>query len=152
MIREVCESDIDSVIILCQKHAEHERMPYNSANKKELLTKAIFSEVKQLHCFVVEYNYKIVAYFTYTFDFSTWDAANFLHLDCLYIEPEYRGLGIGKRAIELLKEISSKHNCVNIQWQTPVFNEDAIAFYKKIGALEKQKIRYTLQSSKVNFS
>jgi len=31
-----------------------------------------------------------------------------------------------------------------VQWQTPEFNAPAIAFYKKNGALSKDKVRFTL--------
>ncbi len=145
LIREVRENEIGLIVELCQKHAAHERMTYNPIQKKELLKKAIFSEVKQLYCFVIESNCMIVGYFTYTFDFSTWDASPFLYLDCLYIEAEFRGMGIGKTIIDRLREIGRKNDCVNIQWQTPIFNENAIEFYRRIRAIEKQKLRFTTE-------
>ncbi|WP_170227614.1 GNAT family N-acetyltransferase [Flavobacterium noncentrifugens] len=70
-----------------------------------------------------------------------WDAQRFLYLDCLYLEPDFRGMKIGDRVFEHLKEVAKANHCGNIQWQTPVFSEKAIGFYRRIGAFEKEKLR-----------
>jgi RimJ/RimL family protein N-acetyltransferase len=33
-------------------------------------------------------------------------------------------------------------SCVNVQWQTPTWNEPAIRFYQRLGAKSKQKVRF----------
>jgi ribosomal protein S18 acetylase RimI-like enzyme len=85
----------------------------------------------------------IVGYCSYTFDFSTWDARYFLHLDCLFIEEGFRGMSIGEKLITQVIFIAKQRKCVNVQWQTPIFNEGAIRFYKRIGATGKEKQRFT---------
>jgi ribosomal protein S18 acetylase RimI-like enzyme len=39
-----------------------------------------------------------------------------------------------------------------IQWQTPDTNENAIGFYKKIGASAKPKIRFFLNTEEFNMA
>jgi len=132
------------LIDLCQKHAEYEMASFNSVGKEDNLKKALFSDPPKLFCLVVEVSEIIVGYASYTFDFSTWDAATFMHMDCLYLDEEARGFGIGKILIEKLKQIAKDKNCINIQWQTPVFNERAIKFYHRIGGTGKDKVRFFL--------
>ncbi len=140
-----CEiTDLPKLVVLCQKHAEFEKADYAPEGKEENLKKALFGENPQLFCLVVAAKETIVGYASYTFDFSTWDASTFLYLDCLFLEEETRGLGIGELLIEKLKEIGMQKNCVNIQWQTPQFNERAIKFYNRMGAKGKDKVRFTL--------
>ena len=140
-----CEiADLPKLVILCQKHAEFEKADFSPEGKKENLQKAIFSENPKLFCLVVAAKETIVGYVSYTFDFSTWDTATFMYMDCLFLEEEARSFGIGKVLIEKLKEIAAKNNCVNIQWQTPEFNTRAIKFYNRIGAKGKDKVRFTL--------
>jgi GNAT superfamily N-acetyltransferase len=142
LIREIERGDLSRFIELCKSHAEYEQTTYDSTDKLGLLENAIFSDNKKLYCYVVEYDLQLIGYYTFTFDFSTWDAKTFLYLDCLYLEPDFRGMKIGERIIEDLKGIASQNNCVNIQWQTPAFNERAIKFYKRMGATGKDKVRF----------
>ncbi|MDQ6528714.1 GNAT family N-acetyltransferase [Flavobacterium sp. LHD-85] len=143
-IRNCKVSDLPKLVILCQKHAEFEKAEFSPEGKEEGLKNAIFGQNPKLFCLVVATEETIVGYASYTFDFSTWNAQTFLYMDCLFLEEETRGLGIGEKLIEKLKEIGTENNCVNIQWQTPEFNTRAIKFYNRMGAKGKDKVRFTL--------
>jgi ribosomal protein S18 acetylase RimI-like enzyme len=144
LIRDCKEEDLPALVELCVKHAEFEQAQYNPKGKEELLKNALFSNVKRLFCLVVEVDSKVVGYTSYIIDFSTWDAKQFLYMDCLFLEPDFKGYGIGEKLIDELKIIAQRGNCVNMQWQTPVFNERAIKFYERIGASGKEKVRFSL--------
>jgi GNAT superfamily N-acetyltransferase len=143
-IRDCAESDLQDLIGLCARHAAYEKAEYHVEDKAERLRLAIFHNPKRLYCHLVMVEQKAIGFFSYTFDYSTWDAAEFLYLDCLYLDEEYRGMGVGTKVFELLKEIAANKKCVNIQWQTPDFNESAIRFYRRIGGVDKSKQRFTL--------
>nr|WP_315151651.1 GNAT family N-acetyltransferase [uncultured Flavobacterium sp.] len=144
LIRECLPNDIAAVVDLCQKHAAYEKASFDPIGKEEKLKNALFDKQPQLFCLVVEVKGVIVGYASYTFDFSTWDAAAFMYMDCLYLEEEARSFGIGEALIERLKQIAATKNCINIQWQTPEFNERAIKFYHRIGGKGKDKVRFSL--------
>lgn len=141
-IRKIDKRELTRLVEMCQNHAIYETTAYNPVGKQKALAKLLFNEYPKLFCYIVEAHENLIGYFSYTFDTSTWDARNYLHLDCLYLEPEYRGQKIGDKIFEKLIEIAKANNCVNIQWQTPAFNEKAISFYKRIGATGKEKIRF----------
>lgn len=142
IIRECEENDLTELVELCGKHSDFEQSIYNSTGKEILLKNAIFSDSPKLFCSVIESNNKLQGYFSYTFDYSTWDAQTFLYLDCLYLEPAFRGLRIGEIVFDKLKEIAKQNDCINIQWQTPIFNDRAIKFYNRIGGTGKDKMRF----------
>jgi ribosomal protein S18 acetylase RimI-like enzyme len=142
IIRQLEIEDLSNLVSLCKNHAEYEQATYTTTDKLELLKNAIFAKNPKLFCYVMDSQTGLAGYFSYTFDFSTWDAQTFLYLDCLYLEPNFRGLKIGEQVFEKLKQIGQENNCVNIQWQTPNFNERAIKFYNKIGATGKDKRRF----------
>jgi ribosomal protein S18 acetylase RimI-like enzyme len=144
LIRDCQPKDLSALVNLCQKHADYELATYNPIGKEEKLKEALFCEQPKLFCLVAESNEVIIGYTTYTLDFSTWDASLFMYMDCLYLEGETRGFGIGEVLIEKLKQIGIAKNCINIQWQTPEFNERAIKFYNRIGAKGKHKVRFSI--------
>lgn len=76
--------------------------------------------------------------------YSTWDASFYIYMDCLFITSESRGMGIGEKLINRIKEEGRKEGCYIVQWQTPTFNKRAMKFYDRIGALAKSKERYFL--------
>lgn len=143
-IRNCEPQDLPKLVILCQKHAEFEKADFSPEGKEEALKKALFNDNPKLYCLVVAIDKDIVGYVSYTFDYSTWDAATFMYMDCLFLEEEARSFGIGEVLIEKLKQIGIEKNCINIQWQTPQFNERAIKFYHRIGGKGKDKVRFTL--------
>jgi ribosomal protein S18 acetylase RimI-like enzyme len=144
LIRPCKEKDLDALIILCSQHAQYERADYISNGKSDLLKDALFKPEPDLYVLVVSVADKIIGYASYTFDFSTWNARRFLYMDCLYIEPDFRNHGIGEALMRRLKEIAQVNDCVNMQWQTPVWNERAIKFYQRFGGIPKEKIRFSL--------
>jgi len=145
-----CElDDLPALLSLCERHAAHEQAFYSPEGKLEALGRALFTTPPSLYGYVIASAECAVGYFTFTFDFSTWDAQRFLYLDCLYLTPEYRNLGIGRKVFDLLADLAIQNQCANIQWQTPVFNERAIAFYRRMGAEAKEKMRFSLERKPV---
>jgi GNAT superfamily N-acetyltransferase len=106
------------------------------------LERALFARKPRLFCYVVVAQNEVVGYASFTFDFSTWEAQTFLSLDCLYLKSAYRGFGIGKQLMLKITDIARRRKCVNVQWQTPPFNDKAIQFYKRIGGKSKDKVRF----------
>ncbi|WP_259066062.1 GNAT family N-acetyltransferase [Mucilaginibacter sp. X4EP1] len=144
LIREIKENDLDELMLLIEEHTAFEQAYYSSEGKKERLQKELFREDSQLKCWVIEIDDIVNGFCSFTYDYSTWDAAFFIYMDCLYIRSSFRGTGIGSVILGKLKALAAEKQCVNVQWQTPEFNAPAIAFYKKNGALSKDKVRFTL--------
>ncbi len=144
LIREIKENDLNELMLLIEEHTAYEQAAYNGEGKKERLEAELFRENSQLKCWVIEIDDKVNGFCSFTYDYSTWDAAFFIYMDCLYIRSSFRGMGIGSIILARLKALAAEKQCVNVQWQTPDFNTPAIAFYKKNGALSKDKVRFTL--------
>lgn len=147
LIRDFHEDDIHDLIRLCAKHAVHEQCEYDATGKSDLLRDALLSTSPSITCWIVEIKNIVVGYATFTFDFSTWSAHRFLHLDCIYLEESCRGFGIGESIMKKIIEVAKAEDCVNVQWQTPVFNEKAIRFYKRLGATGLSKKRFSIDVS-----
>lgn len=143
-IRVAKPSDIAEIIQLCAEHAAYEKAAYSPNGKSDKLAHYLFSDTPRLYCIIAEIENKIVGYATYMFEFSTWDASLYVHMDCLFLRESYRGFGIGEALVDKIKAEAKQNNCSLIQWQTPVFNERAIKFYYRIGATSKEKLRMYL--------
>ena len=144
-IRFVNIDDLDQVIELCALHAAYEKAEYDPTGKKERLTLDLFSNPPKLYCFVVEYKDELLGYATYMKQYATWDATEYIYMDCLFMKEAARGHGIGAQLIKRIQAEAQLLKCNLIQWQTPDFNTDAIRFYRRIGATSKPKERFFLE-------
>lgn len=149
-IRTALPQDIHEIIILCAEHAAYEKAAYIPEAKAEKLAVIFFSEKPKAFCLIVEMGSKIIGYATYSFEFSTWDAEYYLHMDCLYLRDEYRGQGIGEALMKEIAKAAKENHCSVMQWQTPVFNTRAIKFYYKIGATSREKLRLYLNEETIH--
>jgi GNAT superfamily N-acetyltransferase len=51
------------------------------------------------------------------------------------VKPEARGQGIGQKMLAYLARLAKKRNCGRLEWWVLDWNETAIGFYKRIGAI-----------------
>lgn len=138
------------LIKLCTEHAEFEQASYSPVGKENDLAKYIFADQPPVFCLVAENTTgELVGYAAITREFSTWDADYYLHLDCLYLRPQFRNQGIGELMMKEIAAHAVRFGCKQVQWHTPAFNERAVKFYRRIGATEKQKCRFYLNEETI---
>ncbi|MFD0862006.1 GNAT family N-acetyltransferase [Sungkyunkwania multivorans] len=143
-IRFATKEDILQIVELCEAHADYEKAVYDAEGKVQLLGKALFGPSPKFFCLVADKEGTLVGYATYMKQFSTWDAAAYVYMDCLYLKEYVRGLGIGAKFIDRIRDEGKKIGCDTMQWQTPTFNVRAINFYERLGAHSKTKERFFL--------
>jgi GNAT superfamily N-acetyltransferase len=147
LVRSALISDVARIFELCALHAQFERATFNLTYKQSLLTEALFvsngfAGEPKLYCWVAEVDKRVVGYATATIDFSTWQCASYLHLDCIYIEQEFRGHGLGKQLMHFVYQFARIRQIKQVQWQTPLWNVDASNFYHQLGAVSFEKRRF----------
>jgi GNAT superfamily N-acetyltransferase len=144
-IRPAAPTDIAAVLPLMAEHAAFERLDYMQQARLDMLPAALVTTPPRLYLWLAQVDDAIVGYASATLDFSTLDRATYLHMDCLFVRTGWRGHGIGRGLWHRLRDFAYARGCLNMQWQTPDWNEDAARFYRRLGAKEWLKRRYTLR-------
>lgn len=141
-VRAAVPDDARALARLCQAHAAYERIACQPHGHAQRLRDALHAA--RVHAWLALLDDQPVGYATATLDFATLGAHSFLHLDCLYLEPQARGQALGQALIGAVQRHGRQLGCANVQWQTPVWNASAIRFYDRLGAGRLEKQRYTL--------
>ena len=141
-VRPILHVDLPQLLRLCRSHAEYEAATWVENKQIERWAEALFSAHPDLFGWVSEVNGRLCGFMTVTVDYATWSAAHFAHMDCLYVEEEYRGYGIGRHFFDCLEEFCRMRNIDHIEWQTPPDNQIGIGFYRRMGAVSKPKLRF----------
>jgi len=146
-IRQATPADLPELVELCAEHAAYERSEFEPAGKEHALHGMIFASDARLNCIVAEDAGKLIGYATFSVECSTWDAAYYMHMDCLFLRPTARNKGIGKELMKRIAQRALELGVTRMQWQTPSFNVDAVRFYDRLGPLKKEKYRLFLDEA-----
>jgi ribosomal protein S18 acetylase RimI-like enzyme len=65
--------------------------------------------------------------------YSTWKGPT-LHLEDLYVKPEFRQLGVGKQLFDAVLKVAAEQNVGRMEWTVLEWNDPALNFYKKYDA------------------
>ncbi|MEU5218948.1 GNAT family N-acetyltransferase [Streptomyces sp. NPDC020807] len=146
-VRPARREDLPRIVELIAEHAEYEKSAPPPPDLATRLAALLFTPTHpRLRCLVATLpDGTIAGYATCAPEVSTWDGAEYLHMDCLYLTATSRGHGLGPLLITALKAEARTLGLTEIQWQTPTWNEGAIRFYDRLGATSKEKRRYTLR-------
>jgi ribosomal protein S18 acetylase RimI-like enzyme len=78
--------------------------------------------------------------------FSSFECGKILFLNDLWVEPEFRKLGVGHALMTEIKEIAKEKNCKRVDLQTDLINVKARALYEKNGMIaDKEFINYSVK-------
>jgi GNAT superfamily N-acetyltransferase len=66
--------------------------------------------------------------------FSTFLGQRGLYLEDLFVKPEWRGRGVGRRLLIHLARVAIERECGRFEWSVLDWNEPAIQFYHGLGA------------------
>lgn len=146
LVRHARPADMPYVARLVAEHAAYEQAPPLEPGLAQRISALLFGTPQpRLRCLVAEEFYgEVVGYATCAPEISTWEGRQYLHMDCLYLQAGHRGSGLGARLMEAVVAEARSLGIWEIQWQTPVWNDDAIGFYDHMGANGKPKLHYTL--------
>lgn len=145
-IRPVRPDELARLVALCAEHAEYEKLSYSDNGQQQRLQTALFDQPARVFIWVVaDAHQALHGYLSATIDYSTWSAAPFVYMDCLYLTAALRGQGLGRQLMGTLIDFAEQRQCAEIQWQTPPDNESGLGFYQHIGAASLSKMRFTLR-------
>lgn len=130
-----CATENDTALILdfIKRLAEYEKMSDQVVATEDLLREWIFEKQKAEVIFAVE-NGKEVGIALFFYNFSTFLGRAGIHLEDLFVLPEYRGRGHGKALIKEVARIAVERDCGRLEWSCLDWNEPSIKFYLSLGA------------------
>ena len=78
---------------------------------------------------------KLIGIVHYLFHRSTWTATNYCYLEDLFVDPDTRGSGAGRRLIEAVYAAAEAAGTTRVYWNTQHFNTRARVLYDRVATL-----------------
>jgi len=133
-IREMLPVDLPAVMELLQEFAKFEQLSEYCTATEERFAAALFGESKIADGLVFEAGGRLCGYAIFHPHFSSFRGERGLYLEDIYIKPEFRGGGLGRRAISQIAKIAAARGFERIDFQVLDRNTPAIDFYRRLGA------------------
>jgi GNAT superfamily N-acetyltransferase len=132
-IRKAEPGDVGLILEFIRGLATYEREPDAVTATEADLLRDGFGESPYYHCLIAEQDGAPAGFAFYFFNYSTWTGRAGLYLEDLFVNPEFRGLGIGKALLARVAAIAVEKECPRLQWQVLDWNQPAIDFYQGLG-------------------
>lgn len=133
-IRAVTRADVPMIRGLLFELAVFERIEKEFRATDRGLRKALFAKAPRLFALVACSGREVVGVATYYLTYSTFSGAPNLFIEDLFVKPEFRNRGIGRRLLARLASEARRKLCNRMEWIALDWNEPALTFYKSIGA------------------
>ena len=120
--------DVPIILNLIRALGEYERMTNEVVATEEGLRAWLFGERPAAEVVLAYAGETVVGFALFFHNFSTFLGRPGLYLEDLFVIPEWRGRGIGRRLIVHLAEIAIRRGCGRMEWAVLDWNESAIGF------------------------
>lgn len=133
-IRPARPDDADAVAALAHALSLHDNEPTGNFTP-QAMRQAVFDDPR-VRVLVAEIDGKVVGYVMFHDSYDTANAARGLYLNDIIVEESVRGEGVARRLMAAVMREAKKQGDVFVWWTAKPTNARALAFYKKLGAIQ----------------
>ena len=114
-IRPAEQDDAATILDLIKQLADYEKMLDEVVATEEQIIDHVFVK-KYAEVIIAEENDKPVGFALFFHNFSTFVGKPGIYLEDLFVIPECRGKGYGKKLLIELAKIAQNRNCGRLEW------------------------------------
>ena len=133
-IRPGEKTDVGLIADLIRGLARFEKLEHEVVMTEETLQHNLFGDRPYAETLIAEDDGAPVGFALFFHSFSTFLGKPGVYLEDLFVVPEARGKGVGRKLLERLARIAVERDCGRLEWAVLDWNKDAIRFYERLGA------------------
>jgi diamine N-acetyltransferase len=134
-IRPARPGDGALVLQFVKELAAYERRSHEVVAQAGDMEAALFGADRTCFCYFADWSGEAAGFALSYFTFSTFAGRRGIYLEDLFVQPRFRGHGIGKALLCHLAKESLARGCDRLTWSVLTWNEPAIRFYQGLGAV-----------------
>jgi GNAT superfamily N-acetyltransferase len=133
-IRPCVEGDAESLVNLVRELAVYERLEQFARATADDFRRHLFGPTPVAEAIVAEAEGQPVGFALFFMNFSTFRGQPGIYLEDLFVQPDHRGKGVGKRLLAAVASRAVERGCGRLNWSVLDWNEPSIGFYRSLGA------------------
>ena len=135
LVREASAADVALILAFIRELAEYERLSHEVVATEDGLRESLFGERPYAEVLIAEHDGSPAGFALFFHNYSTFLGRPGIYLEDLYVRPEFRGAGTGKKLLVRLARLARSRGCGRLEWWVLDWNEPSIGFYEKLGAV-----------------
>jgi GNAT superfamily N-acetyltransferase len=140
-IRPATPADVGLVLSFIRQLAEYEKLAHEVVADEATLRDSLFGPKANAEALIGELatarGVEPVAFAVFFHNFSTFLGRRGLYLEDLFVQPQHRGAGYGRRMLAHLAKLAVARGCQRFEWAVLDWNAPALGFYAALGAQAK---------------
>ncbi|MEQ1437735.1 GNAT family N-acetyltransferase [Fontimonas sp. SYSU GA230001] len=133
-IRAATAADVPVLLELIRALAEYEKLLDEVTATEDALRQSLFDERRYAEALIAWEGGQALGFALYFHNYSTFLGKPGLYLEDLFVRPEHRGRGLGRRLLSAVAAVAVERGCGRFEWAVLDWNAPAIAFYQRLGA------------------
>jgi GNAT superfamily N-acetyltransferase len=134
-IEPATEEDLPAIVHLVRQLARYEKLEHAMVASQDDFRNALFGPERSAYALMAFADDIAVGFALYFHNFSTFLGKRGIYLEDIFIEPEYRGCGLGSALLKRLARIAKEQHCGRMEWSVLTWNQPSIDFYHRLGAV-----------------
>ncbi|HKT74208.1 MAG TPA: GNAT family N-acetyltransferase [Steroidobacteraceae bacterium] len=133
-IRAATERDLPTILTFIRELAKYERLEHQVVATEDRLRRALFGTRPYAEVILACVDGDPRGFALFFHNFSTFLGQPGIYLEDLFVLPEARGRGLGRRLLGWLAATAVERGCGRLEWAVLDWNEPSIRFYRNLGA------------------
>lgn len=134
-LRVAVPADVPTILRCIRGLAEYERLAHACVATEALLHETLFGAAPAAEVVLALQDDEPAGFALWFRSYSTFLARPGIYLEDLFVLPEFRGRGLGRRLLAHLARTASERGYGRLEWAVLDWNTDAIRFYESLGAV-----------------
>jgi GNAT superfamily N-acetyltransferase len=133
-VRPAAAHEVPLVLTFIRELARYERLEHKVLATESGVAAALFGPRPYAEVVFGCLDATPVGFALYFHNFSTFLGRPGIYLEDLFVRPEARGQGVGRRLFGWLARTALERGCGRLEWAVLDWNEPSIGFYRSLGA------------------
>lgn len=133
-MRAATPADVPTIARFIRELARYEQLEHQLDLDETRLHDHLFGKHPACGALIAEADGGPAGFALWFQTYSTFRTRPCLHLEDLFVLPEFRGRGLGLALLRELAAVAVARDCPRLDWQVLDWNAPAIGFYEKQGA------------------
>jgi GNAT superfamily N-acetyltransferase len=134
-IRAASKTDVPVIFAFIKKLADYERLSHEVTATEEILRETLFGRRRTAEVAIGYHKSRPIGFVLFFHNYSTFLGRPGIYIEDLFVDETFRRRGFGTALLCHVARLANERGCGRLEWSVLDWNEPAINFYKKLGAV-----------------